>query len=439
MSSLRGYYDVIVVGGGAVGVFATLDLALRGVSVLLLERRSICSGTSGRSHGMLHSGARYATTDPQAARECISENMILSEMAPHCIRDVGGFFVSVKPEEEEYHSELTSACERAGIPVRDCDVQLFRQLEPKVSEKVRSAVFVPDKVVYAKDLAVSAILLAVARGASVLEGAEASGLKVEDGGVVGVWGSCGGDVFNFECRGVINAAGPWCGEVAAKAGIHVEVIPAAGVMGVTCVNLTRHILNRMRPPSDGDIIVPYTSGATISGTTAMLVEDPDNIQIREEDANVLLQECGEVVPALRRVGFSRLYASVRPLISPSEEQMSLREITRSFEVLDHSEQGVRGFITALGGKLTTSRLIAETAVEKICQQIGAPRGSYTDKIRLDMPSEEDLRELRERLKAGELSGELASTLKAVQDAIDAERYVGLILPLLLASRKGGQS
>jgi glycerol-3-phosphate dehydrogenase len=82
--------DVVVVGGGAVGAFATLDLTLRGVKTVLLERRYVCSGTSGRSHGMLHSGARYVASDERAARECISENTILSRIAPHCVRDVGG-------------------------------------------------------------------------------------------------------------------------------------------------------------------------------------------------------------------------------------------------------------------------------------------------------------------------------------------------------------
>lgn len=434
--SLKGYYDAVVVGGGAVGVFATLDLALRGVSVLLLERRSICSGTSGKSHGMLHSGARYATTDPQAAQECIHENQVLSEIAPHCIRDTGGVFVSVREEEEEYHSELVSACHRAGIPVKDCSVDMLRALEPLISAEARSAVLVPDKVVYAKELAVSALLLAIAKGASIFEGVRVVGLVVQSGEIAGVRGHSREGVFEVRCRGVVNAAGPWCGEVARMAGIPVEVIQAAGVMGVSRANLTRHIVNRMRPPSDGDIIVPYTSGATISGTTATLVEDPDNIEVRDEDAEILLQECGEVIPALRAVGFSRLYTSVRPLISPGGEQLGVREITRSFEVLDHSEQGVSGFITALGGKLTTSRLEAESAAEKISQHIGAPRGSFTKSIRLDKPEEEDLKELEERVRSGELSGQLASILREAQGSIDAEKYTGLLLPLILASKVG---
>ncbi len=430
------YYDVVVVGGGIVGVFATLDLALRGVSVLLLERRGICSGTSGRSHGMLHSGARYATTDPKAAEECIRENRILSEIAPHCIRDVGGFFVSVTPEEEEYHHLLVSSCRRAGIPTSEVDVDLLKKLEPNITPEARSAILVPDKVVYARDLALSALLVALTRGASVVEGAFVEGVRVEGGQVAGVEASTPSGVFKVRCRGLVNAAGPWCGEVAKKAGLSVEVIPAAGVMGVASANLTRHIINRMRPPSDGDIIVPYSAGVTIAGTTAKLAEDLDRIEVDSEDAEILLQECGEVVPALRTIGFSRLYASIRPLIAKNGAETDLREMTRSFEVIDHSEEGVRGFVTAVGGKLTTGRLIAENAVNAIARHVGIPTGSFTERTRLNPPSREEAREIRGALESGEVVGQLRTMIDESLEAIDGERYWSLLLPLVFAKRMG---
>lgn len=70
-------YDVIVIGGGATGAGTARDCALRGLRVLLLERFDFASGATGRNHGLLHSGARYAVTDKESASECIKENMIL--------------------------------------------------------------------------------------------------------------------------------------------------------------------------------------------------------------------------------------------------------------------------------------------------------------------------------------------------------------------------
>ena len=70
-------FDVIVVGGGITGAGTARDCALRGLKVLLIERGDIATGATGRNHGLLHSGARYAVTDKESAAECIEENMIL--------------------------------------------------------------------------------------------------------------------------------------------------------------------------------------------------------------------------------------------------------------------------------------------------------------------------------------------------------------------------
>lgn len=86
------YSDVIIIGGGATGAGIARDCALRGLSVTLLERHDIATGATGRNHGLLHSGARYAVTDDESARECIAENQILKRIARHCIEPTDGLF-----------------------------------------------------------------------------------------------------------------------------------------------------------------------------------------------------------------------------------------------------------------------------------------------------------------------------------------------------------
>ena len=66
-------FDVIVIGGGATGAGIARDCARRGIRVLLIERFDISTGATGRNHGLLHSGARYAVTDQESAEECIKE------------------------------------------------------------------------------------------------------------------------------------------------------------------------------------------------------------------------------------------------------------------------------------------------------------------------------------------------------------------------------
>ena len=67
-------FDVIIIGGGATGAGVARDCSLRGIRALLLERGDIATGATGRNHGLLHSGARYAVTDRESAEECIKEN-----------------------------------------------------------------------------------------------------------------------------------------------------------------------------------------------------------------------------------------------------------------------------------------------------------------------------------------------------------------------------
>ncbi|MGC3833272.1 FAD-dependent oxidoreductase [Moritella viscosa] len=61
--------EVLIIGGGATGTSIMRDCALRGITCILLDKGDIASGTTGRNHGLLHSGARYAVTDSESARE----------------------------------------------------------------------------------------------------------------------------------------------------------------------------------------------------------------------------------------------------------------------------------------------------------------------------------------------------------------------------------
>lgn len=111
--------EVVVVGGGATGVGVARDLALRGVDVTLCERGGLGAGTTGRSHGLLHSGARYATVDPDGAAECIQENQILREIAGEAVADTGGLFVQLPGDAPDHFDDRVAACRELDIPVEE--------------------------------------------------------------------------------------------------------------------------------------------------------------------------------------------------------------------------------------------------------------------------------------------------------------------------------
>ena len=110
---------VLVVGGGATGVGILRDLALRGITATLIEQHDLAHGASFRFHGLLHSGARYAVMDPQAARECLKENRILQHIAPTCIQPIGGLFLQHANDPEDY--------------LEACAIYLLRRIANKMS------------------------------------------------------------------------------------------------------------------------------------------------------------------------------------------------------------------------------------------------------------------------------------------------------------------
>ena len=102
--------DVLVIGGGATGAGVAWDAALRGFDVVLVDRGDLAEGTSGRFHGLLHSGGRYVVKDPVAAEECVAENAILRRVIPDCIEDTGGLFVTTPDDDPAYGDRFLEGC-----------------------------------------------------------------------------------------------------------------------------------------------------------------------------------------------------------------------------------------------------------------------------------------------------------------------------------------
>ena len=91
--------EVLIIGGGVTGAGVMRDLALRGIHCMLIDKIDLCAGASGGNHGLLHSGARYVSTDVDAAIECRQENERLKRLAPQCIEATGGLFVGVEGDD----------------------------------------------------------------------------------------------------------------------------------------------------------------------------------------------------------------------------------------------------------------------------------------------------------------------------------------------------
>lgn len=393
-------YDVIIIGGGATGAGIARDCSLRGVRSLLLERSDISTGATGRNHGLLHSGARYAVTDHESAVECIRENMILRKIAAHCVEETDGLFISLPEDGLEYQSIFVEACRKAGIRADIIDPAEARRLEPSVNPALVGAVRVPDGAVDPFRLTSSNILDAKAHGAEIRTYTEVRELLREQDRIVGVkaYDHRAHCEVTFRTQVVINAGGIWGHGIAAKAGITVNMLPAKGALLIFGHRVNNMVLNRCRKPADADILVPGDTISLIGTTSSKIPYDQiDNMIITPDEVDILLREGEKLAPQLAQTRILRAYAGVRPLVA-SDDDPSGRTVSRGIVLLDHAQRdGLEGFITITGGKLMTYRLMAEWATDLVCKKLGIDAVCRTAEIPLP-GSTESRREVDRKLR-----------------------------------------
>ena len=369
--------DVLVIGGGATGAGLAWDAALRGLGVILVERHDLAQGTSGRFHGLLHSGARYAVKDPLAARECIAENRILRRVAADAIEPTGGLFVTTPFDDPAYADRFAAGCRQSGVDCEEVAVSVALREEPRLNPKITRAFRVPDASIDVWKTVWALARGAELRGARILTYHEVTAIERDGDTVTGarVRDLRAGEDLTIEARVTVNASGAWAGRIAALAGIEgVHVLPGRGIMIAMNHRLVNTVINRCQLPGDGDIIVPIRTVCVI-GTTDTHTADPDDQTVPALEVEAMLDAGEQLVPGFRQARALRAWSGVRPLFDDAQSAATeTRDITRAHALLDHGERdGVGGLLTITGGKLTTFRLMAQETVDAVCSALRSDR------------------------------------------------------------------
>ena len=359
----------VVIGAGATGMGTLRDLCMRGIPAILLEQGGYAHGTSSRFHGLLHSGARYAVNDPESARECIEENMILRRIARGCVELTEGLFILTPEDDAAYVEPWLEGCAKAGIDAREITPKEALRLEPNLSPDIIRAFRVPDSCIDGFRLVLHNSMSAKRHGGIVLNYHRLIAIHHKNGEISGVDAVSvhTGQKISIRCQIVVNAAGSWAGLVARLAGLNAMITPDRGTLIVFNHRFTSRVVNRLHASSDGDIFVPHGS-VTILGTTSEPTSNPDDT-VPKYDEVIRLLELGEpLFPAVRSYRILRAFSGTRPLYTPGDS--SGRQASRNFHVVDHSDDGVAGLVSVFGGKLTTYRLMAEKAANEVCRLLG---------------------------------------------------------------------
>ena len=392
-------YDAIIIGGGITGAGVARDCSLRGLKVLLVEKQDFTNGATGRNHGLLHSGARYAVNDAESASECIKENMILRKIARHCVDETDGLFITLPEDDLSYQKTFVESCEKAGIRAEIIDPEEAKRLEPSVNPALTGAVRVPDASIDPFHLTSANIIDARRHGATILNYHEVTDLIVENGVVKGVTlrNNHTGETSEAYARITINAAGIWGHLVAKRAGITINMFPAKGTLLIFGHRVNSMVINRCRKPANADILVPDDVVCVIGTTSDRVPFDTiDDLKVTPDEVDLLIREGEKLAPALSTTRILRAYCGVRPLVA-SDDDPSGRNISRGIVCLDHKvRDGLDGFITITGGKMMTYRMMAEVATDLACKKLGINVACTT----ADMPLPGS--ELKPEISHGEL-------------------------------------
>lgn len=352
------------------------DLALRGLSVLVLEKGDWGAGTSGASSWMIHGGLRYLEFDWDTTRLSCQDAGHIVTIARNLVSRVV-FIIPVFPHDRNNIERVETALEvydrfqplKKAHPHRRLTAEEARQAEPGLSPDIVGALtseewgIDPHRLVYAN------VADAVAHGARAFNHTRVTDLIRDGGKVIGVrYRGDDGVMSEARARVVVNATGPWCPEVSGMAGVPVKLRPAKGIHLVYPHRISNFSI--IAESIDGrDVLMVSHAGLTLVGTTDDdFYGDLDAVDVIEDEVEYLLQAFERVFPAIRSYRPVRTTTGVRPTLYKWRRYED--ELSRRYEVIDHAAQGVEGFVTIAGGKLSMYRLMAEETSDVVCRKLG---------------------------------------------------------------------
>ena len=373
---------VVVIGGGGTGAAIIHDLQLRGFQTTLIERGELTSGTTGRHHGQLHSGARYAVGDREIARECMDEVRTLRKIAPQALEMNYGLFVALNEEDIAFSERFIEACHEATIPAKVIPVEQALRMEPNLNPSIKMAVQVPDGTIDAWRLPLHFFATARANGAEIKTFTEVTEIIHHQGLVRGVRVRELATGYEYEIAAdmVVSATGAWAEKVAHLAGIHIPVTPGPGTMVAVKKRLNNMVISHLHPAGDGDIIVAQR-GLSIIGSTQWKTEDPDTVEVPSSDITYLTSRAAQLMPIFDTVPFHAAWSASRPLAGASTNVEDGRKLSRDFIAIDHGKSDhLTGFISIIGGKATVLRAMGEKTADLVCELFGVQERCRTAEV-----------------------------------------------------------
>ena len=393
--------DVLVVGGGIVGVGAALDAATRGLSVGLLEQRDLASGTSSRSSKLVHGGLRYLEMlDFALVREALAERgLLLTRLAPHLVRPVP-FLYPLKHAWERpyvgagvalYDTMAMTGTYDMGVPKHK---HIFRKQLARMAPDIRTddlhgAIRYYDCQVDDARLVMTIARTAANNGAHVATRTKVTGFLRDGERVVGVTAhdlETDAEV-TIRARTVINAAGVWTDQVQEVLGgqARLDVDASKGVHLVVPKDRIRSECGFITKTEKSVLfVIPWDDFWIIGTTDTPWDLDLAHPAASKADIDYILGHVNRLLKdPLDHRDVVGVYAGLRPLLKAVKKQGEgnggeTTKLSREHTVANP----VPGLVLIAGGKLTTYRVMAKDAVDHAIRDWVARPPSITERVPL---------------------------------------------------------
>jgi glycerol-3-phosphate dehydrogenase len=379
--SKSGYFDVIIIGGGATGLGAAVDSASRGYSTLLLEQHDFSKGTSSRSTKLVHGGVRYLQQgNVGLVLEALRERGLLIQNAPHLVRNQSFIVPNYDWWEGPFYGIGMKVYDmlagKLGLgPSKHLSLEkTIERLPTLEQEGLRGGVIYYDGQFDDSRLAINLVQTAADHGASMVNYARVTGLLKSNGMVDGVQVSdqLSGEEFEINGRVVINATGVFTDDIL-KMDDRTATPIIAPSQGIHLV------IDKEFSPGDSAIMVPHTDdgrvlfavpwhGKIVLGTTDTPVDKPElEPKAMEEEIEFILKHASQYLTGNpTRKDVRSVFAGLRPLVKAGGDGKNTSSLSRDHTLMVSDS----GLVTITGGKWTTYRKMAQDTIDQAATVAG---------------------------------------------------------------------
>jgi glycerol-3-phosphate dehydrogenase len=377
--------DVLVVGGGINGAGIARDAAGRGWSVCLCEQDDLAAHTSSASTKLIHGGLRYLQYGQfSLVRKALRERSVLHRLAPHLVTPTT-FLLPHAPHLRPAwmlrvglwlydHLEHTGD---AFPHARRIDLRS----DPRgaaLQPRWRTAFSFADARVDDARLVLLNALDARERGADIRLRTRCEQLIRHRDHWLAVLRQADGQITRLRVRSVVNATGPWAGNLLERAGMDAPI-------GLRLVQGSHIVVPRLyehdsaylfqQPDQRVVFVIPFKQDYSLIGTTDLDYDgDPARVQIAPEEVGYLCDAVnGWLRTAVTPEHVVWQFSGVRPLLADHHHDAA--KVTRDYRL--HLDAQQAPLLSVLGGKLTTYRRLAEEAVDQLGAALGRSEPAWT--------------------------------------------------------------